>query len=100
MECRLALLLGRPPSEIRALPMSDISQLVAYWDEEPWGPTRDNLHAGMIAAAVLNSGFRRLRRPAVVKDFMLQPKKAAGSEARGSLLSSLRLMAKKKPKKK
>lgn len=97
MTCRISLLLGRPPSEVRALPMSDVDLLTRYWADEPWGPMRDNLHAAMVAAAVGNFGPRKLKRALKPKDFMLRPRHQVQTENRGSLLAALRMMARKKP---
>lgn len=98
MLCRLCLLLGRPPSEVRTLPGSDVDLLARYWGEEPWGPWRDNLHAAIVATAVQNGGFRRPKRSAEHRDFMLRPRGRSQRENRGSLLSALRLMARRKPR--
>lgn len=45
-----------------------------YWQEEPWGAMRDNLHAGLIAAAVINARPNRRRGSTDVsaKDFLLK----------------------------
>lgn len=98
MECRISLLLGRPPSEVRALPMSDLQQLGLYWSVEPWGPWRDNVHAGQIITAIYEASLKKLRRPPSWKDFMLRPREEKQAENRGSLLSALRMMARRKPK--
>lgn len=89
------MLLGRPPSEVNALPLSDLHLLGCYWEEEPWGPWRDNLHAGLIAATVANSGPRKLRRISQPKDFMLTQVHKRREKGRRALLSALRAMAKK-----
>ena len=98
MECRISLLLGRPPSEVRAMPVSDIQQLSAYWAEEPWGPLRDNMHAGMIAAAVGNYSAKKLQRPLRWQDFWLRTKEAEQAGNRGALLSMLRAIARPRAK--
>jgi len=98
MLCRISLLLGRPPSEVMALPVSDMNLLTAYWQDEPWGPWRDNLHAGLIASAVANYGPKKLRRVMSWKDFLLKPRIATQTQNRGSLLAALRMMAKPRQK--
>ena len=95
MLCRISLLLGRPPSEIKALPLSDIGLLCRYWEDEPWGPYRDNLHAGLIAATVANSSIRKLRRAPQAADFLLEPARKRKQKGGKALLSALRAMAKK-----
>lgn len=73
-----------------------------FWQAEPWGSTRDNLHAGLVAAAVQAPHVRRGKRPPTFKDFMLRDAAAAQDERRAqtvSTIASLRAMAKrKKPK--
>ncbi len=98
MLCRISLLLGRPPSEVEALPVTDLTLLAAYWADEPWGPWRDNVHAAIVAAAVINSSNPPPKRPVNYTRFMLRPRKAGQAENRGSLLSALRLMARRKPR--
>lgn len=100
MLCRISLLLGRPPSEVRALPLSDLHMLTQYWSAEPWGPWRDNLHAGLIAAAVGNYSAKKLKRPLGWKDFLLRDPDEVQGENRGSLLAALRMISvpKTKPK--
>jgi hypothetical protein len=95
MLCRISLLLGRPPSEVRALPLSDLQMLGAYWEAEPWGPWRDNLHAGLIAATVANSGPRKLKKTVRASDFMLVPARERRAKGGKALLSALRAMASK-----
>lgn len=97
MLCRISLLLGRPPSEVRTLPFSDLHLLGCYWEEEPWGPYRDNLHAAQIAATVANSGHRKLRRAVQVRDFMIKPVRQRREQGGKALLSALRAMATKSP---
>jgi len=95
MLCRISLLLGRPPSEVGALPLSDLHLLTRYWEEAPWGPWRDNLHAGLIAATVANTGLRKPRRQIHAKDFVLTPARRRRENGGKALLSALRAMAKK-----
>lgn len=74
--------------------------LEQYWVEEPWGPVRDNIHAGMIAAVVANSGFRKFKKSLSATDFMLKPREREQQENRGSLLALFRAIATKKEKNK
>lgn len=93
------MLLGRPPSEVRALPVSDLHQLAAYWAEEPWGPWRDNAHAGVIASAVENLYVKKGGKRRTFDDHMLKSRKT-GVQARGrALVGFLKSIAvrKKKP---
>lgn len=68
----------------------------AYHALEPWGATRDNWHAGLIAAAVANYGMRELKRPAKAADWMLKDPVQADSEQQGrrtQLLTTMRMAA-------
>lgn len=61
---RLAALLGRTVGEMRAtLPWDEYCGWLAYWQVEPWGPWRDNVHAAIIAREVTRANAR-LRRGA------------------------------------
>lgn len=68
-----------------------------YWEEEPWGPFRDNLHTAILAREV-----RRpyLRKGATTKlnDFMVVNPARRQSEAGGKLINFLKMIARKKPK--
>lgn len=64
-----------------------------YWDEEPWGPWRDNMHMAVLA--------REVRRPQLKpgaankhEDFMLRRPVARRKEKAASLLGFLRTVGK------
>ena len=69
-----------------------------YWQVEPWGPWRDNMHAAIIA--------RELRRPQVKpgtrvthEEFMLRDPLERKRQGNLNLLAFLRSVAKRKPSK-
>jgi hypothetical protein len=66
-----------------------------YWAEEPWGPWRDNMHAAMLTAAVLNStpGRKKAVKP---DDFMLRSRDAKRAATTLKSLAALRALAKRK----
>lgn len=69
---RLALATGQPDvRKIMALPSTIIDLWIAYHAIAPFGTERDNLHAGMIAAAVYNV-HRGRGKPLQPDDFLLQ----------------------------
>lgn len=35
------------------MPVRELERWRRYWDEEPWGPRRDNMHAAMLARQML-----------------------------------------------
>lgn len=55
------------------VPAGEYLAWVAYWEVEPWGPWRDNVHAAIIAREVIRAN-PRLKRGAKMPDlshFML-----------------------------
>lgn len=98
---RLAALLRFPDIEEMKRSMSQRSYLGwrRYWDEEPWGPWRDNLHAALIA--------REVKRPYLPKgtkskldDFMVVNPAVRQSEGTSNLVDLLKVMAVKKQRRK
>lgn len=67
------------PCEVEQLPASEYDLLVRYWDEEPWGPWRDNLHFSMLIREVLRAGGFK---PPKVDAFMLKNPNTGGQEGR------------------
>ena len=88
--------LGRPPSELQNLPASDIDLMERYWHEEPWGPWRDSLHAGIVASSVINASGRA-KKPVRPDDFVMKVRDP--KEAGRNLVQALRMMATKKRQK-
>lgn len=96
--CRLALAMGVPPSHIEQWASRDVALLARYWNEEPWGPVRDNMHAALIA--------REVRRPWLkdpsknsLDDFMIMQREARIEQQREeqtrSIFQALRGMGKR-----
>lgn len=67
----------------------------AFYNLEPWGPARDNMHAGIIAAAVLNPHRKRGQRPATYADFMLRPRQEQFADSRQRFFGMLRANARR-----
>lgn len=68
---RLALGLGKTVAELEAsLGAAELDDWYSYWSEEPWGAWRDNVHAGLIAAACLSPYMKGQK--ATFEDFMLK----------------------------
>lgn len=99
MRCRIALAFGMLPSEALSLPVSEYRMLEMYWEEEPWGPWRDNLHVGIVAREVLRAGGFKVPK---IDVFMLKkPPTAEAAKAAGrGLMDMFKTIAvrKKKPK--
>lgn len=71
-----------------------------YWDVEPWGPWRENMHAAILARAILTP---HLKKGAKVNldDFMLMHpdvrKSKEQKQATQALMSMLRTLAQQQP---
>lgn len=71
---RLALALGKSVREVEEFGASELGEWESYWRQEPWGPYRDNLHAGLICSVLANI-HRRSGSPEITyEDFMLKDK--------------------------
>lgn len=66
-----------------------------YWEDEPWGPYRDNLHAALIAKEVRRP---QLRKGATTKldDFMISNPLARQADAARGLIEFLKMVSEKK----
>jgi hypothetical protein len=64
--------MGKSPSEIRQMSSTDIDLLAMYWKAEPWGPLRDNMHAGLIAREIRRPWLKDPSKNAI-DDFILKP---------------------------
>lgn len=91
---RLALGLGMTIGEIETrMGAAELDDWLRYWQAEPWGATRDNLHAAMIASTLANLMGGRNSKRATIDDFMLRPKTERAQEQTTSALNWLRAMA-------
>lgn len=96
---RLAALLGWSVRKLETeMGAGEYARWWRFWQSEPWGPTRDNMHAGMIAAAVVNSRANRPRngKLATFKDFMLKTAGQARRSSLGKALSFFRAVGRRK----
>lgn len=94
--CRLAVTFGRFPSELREAGTSqDLTDLMAYWQIEPWGAWRDNWHAAQIAALLYNTYRAKKSEPMPLREFMYRDEETKRDDAKRSLaakaLSFIRL---------
>lgn len=69
-----------------------------YYSEEPFGPMRDNLHAGIVASAVINSRQGRKRGAASVSasDFLLRTEREQRQTETQRSLAFLRTIGRRK----
>jgi hypothetical protein len=76
--------MGRTVAEMRAtMGAAEYDAWIEYYRVEPWGALRDNLHAGIVASAVLAPYSQRKPAPG---DFMLKP---AGEQRRAETMGVL-----------
>lgn len=50
---------------------SELAEWKAFWSTEPWGPYRDNIHSGLIAATLANIYRKKNTQALTFEDFML-----------------------------
>jgi hypothetical protein len=97
--CRIAVQFGILPSEVAGIPVQDYDLLLRYWEVEPWGAWRDNLHAAIIA--------REVRRPYLRKgasndldDFMVMDPEIRRRRRLTALIQALRESGKRTERRK
>jgi hypothetical protein len=75
----------------------ELDDWAAYWQVEPWGPFRDNLHAGLIASVIANVYRRKGSRAFTWVDFLLQERDPEAEKAKAAnIVSFFRRAAKPK----
>jgi hypothetical protein len=78
------------------MPSSELSEWMAFYEMEPFGPTRDNIHSAMICS-LLHSAFRGKRQePMSVSDFMLKDVQEQKESDTAQFMTGLRSLAKRK----
>lgn len=85
------------------MPARDYELLARYWMQEPWGAWRDNMHAAIIARAVLTPHVKKGARIDLM-DFMLRHPEEVAEEraskrraAARNVFAALRAIATKRP---
>jgi len=96
-EHRLAALLGRSLGELDELPARELERWATYWNEEPWGVYRDNMHAALIITELLKPHLKEGTTLNMDK-FMLKPKADLDDAARAKFLVQLNSMAGEQPR--
>lgn len=51
---------------------SQFQEYIDYNSIAPFGDERNNIHAGIIASSVINSGFKSVSKPVEPSDFILK----------------------------
>lgn len=76
------------------MPARELDDWIRYYQVEPWGAYRDNLHAGIIASVMVNRGRRGKKlSPA---DFVLKSRDDKRSEDTRRSLNYLRTIGVKR----
>ncbi len=69
---------------------------MGFYEMEPFGAIRDNIHSGQIASLIYNSNRRKNAKPLAASDFVLKDRESKQDETTGAFLSGLRMLAKPK----
>jgi len=71
-----------------------------FYGVEPWGASRDNMHAGIVASTVFNMNRAASEKARSFTDFMLKEHdpEAEGREKTQKFVAALRALAKPKRK--
>lgn len=87
--------MGKTIAELETtLGASELDDWYSYWSEEPWGAWRDNVHAGLIAAACL-SPYQKPGHRVTHEDFMLKSADKRRADDTAQSLDWLTAVAKK-----
>lgn len=87
--------MGKTVAELEAtLGAAELDDWYAYWGEEPWGAYRDNVHAGLIAAACL-APYQKPGSKVTYEDFMLKSAEKRRADDTSQSLDWLMAVAKK-----
>ena len=73
----------------------ELAEWEAYWMVEPWGPYRDNIHAGLICSILANVNRRKGSPETTYEDFMLVDKEQQQRIETERALAWFRSMAKR-----
>lgn len=83
---RLALALGMSVKRAQAeIDSAEFAEWWAYYDIEPFGQERDNLHAAMIASVAANAAGAKTK----ITDFMLKIKEAVVRQTPAQIMAVL-----------
>lgn len=76
----------------------EFAQWMDYFRSEPFGPVRDNLHAGQITAMLYNANRGKGKKPLSAADFLLMSQRERMERNSRQTLSTMKAMAKPKVK--
>ena len=72
----------------------EFSRWMEYFRSDPFGPVRDNLHAGMVTAMLFNANRRKGQRPLSASDFLLMSERDRMSQRTKKTMETMRAIAK------
>lgn len=84
------------PSDVDAMGYNDFARLADYYQCEPFGPIRDNLHSGFVAAAICNANRGKNTKPISASDFILKTRAEQAMERNKAFVAALDALARKK----
>lgn len=79
--------------ELDELSVRELARWAQYWNEEPWGSVRDNMHAALIITELLKPHLPEGASPMSIDQFMLKSKAELDEAARLRIVSALSAMA-------
>lgn len=77
--------------------VNELAEWAAFYEMEPFGPRRDNLHAGMIAAEIVNSNGGRRGQAVSPVDYLIEEPEQAQARRTQNAIQSLMKLATPRP---
>jgi hypothetical protein len=89
------LALGKSVREVEEFGGGELAEWEMFWQLEPWGPHRDNIHTGLICALLANVHRRKGSSEFTFEDFMLRDRETQQRVETERTLAWFRSVAKK-----
>jgi len=78
---------------VQRMSSTEFSDWVEFWRREPWGPIRDNMHAGVIASTIANRMRGRNAKATTMQDFMLVTPEQDAEQKQSKILGLFQALA-------
>lgn len=75
------------------MPASELTEWMAFYQMEPFGTERDNIHTGIIASLIYNANRGKRNTPMSPDDFMIRDIVEKKQKETAQFLSGLRSLA-------
>lgn len=104
-KCRVGLAFRILPSAVDDIGTLDYDMLRQYWDQEPWGTWRDNMHIAILAHHIRSALLGSKGVLPMYSYFVMSEEDRAkkdvveGAKTKKGFMSALRMMAGKKKRK-